>query len=671
MEYPPCLNPSCKSRGQPHPNCQCYSDMAEGGTVSNYCDTNKPHKPDCQYFAEGGSTSSFDPDAFLAEPAPNGFDPDKFLAEPVSAEAKADAAKAHDEALQSKYGTAGQQVIAGLEAVGKGLAGPLATGAERLAGVNPEDIRGREEANPVTSIVGNVAGLVSPVGQGALLGKAGSLAAKGAERLVPQLVEKGILAGAAKGAVKLAAENALYQSGDEVSKMLVNDPNQSMSSAIANVGLATLLGAGAGSILGAANPLWKASVGEKASQMVTDFKTRMQEHLELPVDNTIHTISPETVAKDVYDPFTKTNIKIETTSQVSEPHPKYDPFTKEYVEGSRIDSKPIEDTLGGKLADMFIKHADGMAGKTLASAIGAVTGKMTHIPFGGQIGMVLGEKMLSPILESVLPAIGKPIMEKLSSAEGLKAATSYSMSVLKGIQLSENAIQNLFKSGTKILPDNKQPTEETRNKLQSSLDKYQKDPVKLSQIGGDLGHYMPNHAVAAGSTALNAVNLINSLKPEPHQKAPLDPVVEVSQATKSQYNRLLDIAQQPLTVIQSIKDNTITSHDVMAIQKLYPDLYNGLKQKMMNSIIDHTSKGETIPYDTRLGISIFMGQPMDSTMAPESILNAQPNSQQQPVQQDKPQKMTQGASNQMIKGSKGLQTQAQASEAMHSSGAKA
>jgi hypothetical protein len=51
----PCLNPSCKSHGKPHPNCRCYS-MAEGGKVYkgvHYCAHGKPHMPGCEY-AKGG-----------------------------------------------------------------------------------------------------------------------------------------------------------------------------------------------------------------------------------------------------------------------------------------------------------------------------------------------------------------------------------------------------------------------------------------------------------------------------------------------------------------------------------------------------------------------------------------------------------------------------------------
>lgn len=64
----PCLNPHCKSHGQSHPNCRCYSGgerFAEGGKVKSYCDTKIPHKPGCEY-AKGGQVE----DSMMAEPTP-------------------------------------------------------------------------------------------------------------------------------------------------------------------------------------------------------------------------------------------------------------------------------------------------------------------------------------------------------------------------------------------------------------------------------------------------------------------------------------------------------------------------------------------------------------------------------------------------------------------------
>ncbi len=61
----PCKNPSCKSFGSEHPNCRCYSGMAEGGKVSSYCSAARPHAKGCQLYAEGGGVSGGDGSPYI------------------------------------------------------------------------------------------------------------------------------------------------------------------------------------------------------------------------------------------------------------------------------------------------------------------------------------------------------------------------------------------------------------------------------------------------------------------------------------------------------------------------------------------------------------------------------------------------------------------------------
>ena len=128
----------------------------------------------------------------------------------------------------------GQTLKAGAEAVGRGLAGPLFTGAERLAGVSPAMIEARQREHPYVSTAGEIAGFAGPalatLGASALgqAGAAGTLAAASrftqagaletlASRFVPEGMGKiGSLA------VKGAIENAAYQAGDEVSKQILH-----------------------------------------------------------------------------------------------------------------------------------------------------------------------------------------------------------------------------------------------------------------------------------------------------------------------------------------------------------------------------------------------------------------------------------------------------------------
>lgn len=814
---------------------------------------------------------AFNPDEFLGTTAPaaqtpeqpTGFDPNTFLNQSQDPQAQADVEQRQDDALQAKYGSGSQQTLAGLEAAGRTTTFGLSSGLEKAAGVNPEDIKGRQEANPVSSTVGDVVGLISPTGlEGKILSKVGG-------KVAEHIVGEGILAGAKKGAVKLATENALYQSGDETSKMLLNDPNQSVGTAITNIGLAAAIGGATGGAIGSVSPLWKASVGNKTGQMVADFKGRINEHLAdpNPTDSFINELGEyhkniKSMADEVYgttglksqeigklmpemsskisqsmedlnskaekamedmikkqvpdryinkfkgelDQFQNIATKPDSTPSelfnaaqdfkqnlqgyskgnfgafaipsyheaydflnitkglahdtrealenpqvwgqaadrqlainkaFSEYLPTLNDFDKKFtveINGERVIdpgkastymnqlgksnaevkqsmlrnfldasdkySQVIADThtnlgldnpipvsslnavkntlkeqsTGSKLADIFIKHSSDAAGRGIAGGLGWIAGALSHVPGVGFALGLLSEHAAGPFLGKILPSIVKPLIEKDVNAIGAKAAVDYGMNVVKGMKLIDTTTKGIFKSGTsRVLPDAAQSDKFKREKLESAIQHYNKDPQAMTNVGGSVGHYMPDHAVAMGASISNIVKFLSSIKPHSTPALPLDKPRPVSQAVQSQYDRALDIAQQPLTVVDAIKQGTLTSHDIIALQVMYPQLYQGLKSKVMNAMVDHVSKEGTIPYGTRLGLSLFLGQPLDSTMTPNAILSTQPVHETPPQapNQPKEQGLAVNKGNSLAKGSKSFQTASQASESMHSSGAKA
>lgn len=174
------------------------------------------------------------------------------------------------------YGGGAQQAVAGLEGLAKGVAGPLATYAEtHLLGIKPEDIAGREEANPWTHGIGEAVGiggsLLTGVGEAALIGKA-SEAVSGAARLGK----------VGSTALKGAIDAGLFQGGDEISKYILgqSDPEAPVSSALVHMGASSLLGGAGGVILGKAGSklqeLAEGKTASKAAQMLSDFGNRFE-----------------------------------------------------------------------------------------------------------------------------------------------------------------------------------------------------------------------------------------------------------------------------------------------------------------------------------------------------------------------------------------------------------
>lgn len=754
-----------------------------------------------QNFAEGGNVGQDSPpqglDAFVSgQPQANNSEP-QGLSEFIAPEAQ-----------QEKYGTLGEQAKAGLEGLGQGLFGPLAPAAERLAGVNSEDIRGRAEANPVTHYGSEIAGLVAPA---LVTGGASAAAQFTQEGLLKALSSKlGLHAGetlAGKigmGAAKSAIDNMIITGSDEASKLILQDPNQSAQTALTSIGLSGLIGAGAGAAFGAVSPLWKAASQSKAGQMVEDFKSRVNEHLNNPEPVQAVTkeltdlwqgikdvpvfgesgIKAEAIAKampemsnkiatqvsDISDSLAEAQDKLasdpnkglldsqiarykqalntddpgqifnatqdlkkqlqewgkynksivplaerpfrdaaqelahnlreslEDTSvwgdaakvqkKINSSFSSFKPtlddiektFTAKIGDERQFDSgkvntyinqlgkpnaeikmqkvenflkaaenykdainsayssigapspfKPTpltattstlqQKTLGSRVADAFIsKGLTEAGGKTIGAGVGGALGSLIGHP---ELGAILGGHSLGPFFSSVLPGITKSLIGGETSAVGFKVASDYAAQVAKGNNLLNNATAAIFKAGKEILPSTLHPSAKEIDKLDDKLKELQINVDPILGKDNQLQHYMPNHSQALDETSANAITYLNSLRTGKDKANPLDSEPVMNAQQKSEFKNALIIAQQPITILQKIKDGTVTAGDIKVLQSLYPSLYTGMNQKLTDNLINAVNNKETIPYKTRVALSMFMAQPLDSTMSPQSIQSAQ------------------------------------------------
>lgn len=140
-----------------------------------------------------------------------------------------DANEANSFLVQKKYGTAQQQLLGVPEAFASGVTGGLSEVAEKALGVNPEAIKGRAEANPVSHTIseglGIGAGFEALGGLGELLGLEGGT----------------VGANLAKGAL----QQGLWGGAREYSDQILNDQSFNGEAIMEQAGIQGLLGAGA------------------------------------------------------------------------------------------------------------------------------------------------------------------------------------------------------------------------------------------------------------------------------------------------------------------------------------------------------------------------------------------------------------------------------------------
>lgn len=311
------------------------------------------------------------------------------------------------------------------------------------------------------------------------------------------------------------------------------------------------------------------------------------------------------------------------------------PEVQDRVEGistimERLDRNPFNSSNTARTGD---KLMGGLAG----SAVGLATMIAGHNPatavLAGILTKTLGKDVPDAVRLGLLKFLGssKPV-----NGPGFKAMVDLIHATQKGQSLLTNGAKNVFKASTKVIPEHLFPDDMDRAKLDKQVKALQVDPTGLTTVGNEAGHYMPDHGTALAQTATQAVSYLNSIRPNTDRKNPLDAKPIPSSTAKAQYDRALAIAAQPLVTLQHLQNGSLTSQDLIHLKNMYPAALASMQSAVSKEMMNAVSKGVTIPYKTKLGLSLFMGQALDSSMTQQGIVSAQPVSKgansQQPQQ---------------------------------------
>lgn len=624
----PCKNPSCKSHGKPHPNCRCYGEgLAAGGAVSNFCDSAKPHNPNCEYYAGGGK---IDPSQVQIEQPE--IDPAKVEITSSPEESSIEPNEVIPEKPLDKYTSTGQKIGATLEGAAQGFAGPVATWAEQglsklgVPGLTDEDIRGRAEANPVLHGAGEAAGLAGGLYSG--VGEAGLLA-KGAARLLPESIP--LLGKIGAQALKGFMTNAAIGGSNEVTKAMLGqgDPDHAVASALANVGLNGLVGGvleGGAGALGAT----EAKIGSKFASALAGLGAKAS---GAPIEGL----------------STELNLL----------------------------SKGLHDERAFKLGydsyENLVKKAIGVAGDAAGYKL------------GGLEGSIIADKVIKPMLQKhltrpvtaagnlVVPAVTKWMSEGAPSR--LLPILNYATQVEKGNKLLNSSVEALFSKEGGLQLGRMMDTERARDKLDKwienggSAQDIQQEIYNQAEgstqgfaEGGDvekgtargsekttqpsliqashpLSMVYPEQNIMIQAAKGRMSNYLSSIRPGKYSAKLAFDAEPDDREQKRSYHKALDIANNPLSILHEIKKGTIDPEHVKHFQTLYPELNDVLQKKLTKRISEAQLNEEKPNYKTRQGLSLLMGTPLSGELAPQNIQAAQATfAMQQPQQGGAPTK---------------------------------
>lgn len=218
-------------------------------------------------------------------------------------------------------------------------------------------------------------------------------------------------------------------------------------------------------------------------------------------------------------------------------------------------------------------------------------------------------------LAPILQRLSGPMMEKGADPEQFRSAAEYLSSSARGAASLDHHVKDLFGKANAVEPD-----EASHKALGEHLEKLKEDPSALFDLGGSLGHLLPEHSASLAAHTASAIKYLDQLKPKKIQKTPLDEPSPVDPMQQDAYDRGLALAQQPLLVLKEIRDGTLEPSDMTGLATMYPGLYKSMKTKLGEELINLKSKGEDLSYKHALSLSMALGQPLDGTMTAESMM---------------------------------------------------
>jgi hypothetical protein len=317
---------------------------------------------------------------------------------------------------------------------------------------------------------------------------------------------------------------------------------------------------------------------------------------------------------------------------------------------------------GSKIADYLFDHGPSKVAQGVGTGAGALIGGFAGGGGGATAGILAG-KELAPYLEE---SVGRPVTN-VGVAALLKAfanespdaagtALQYAANVKRGDSMIGSALDKVFRAGSHQAFDStvsKKDTDKLKKfvedggvntQMQNSLNKLNQQtpaqpqnppgfahggevkpsapPTQMSFPAEDkssLSSVYPAQNMMLESAKGRVYNYLNQIRPQKDiMKLPYDHEPDTTRQEKT-YDKVAHMALSPLSIMNHVKDGSITPEDMKHFTNLYPELHSHLSKEITKKIT-HQQMDESRPnYKTRQGLSLFLGAPMDSSFKPSSI----------------------------------------------------
>lgn len=179
--------------------------------------------------------------------------------------------------------------------------------------------------------------------------------------------------------------------------------------------------------------------------------------------------------------------------------------------------------------------------------------------------------------------------------------------------------------------DNDKNEQESFKKLSDKLVDFQTNPEtatkNISDTAAIIAKATGSQKLADAYTEKQTIALNYLASKVPKDPSPPQPFTknnwQASDMQIQEFKSVLDMITHPYNAVDKLKKGTLSTTDVQTLKDVWPQTYNDIANKVLDSSFD--KKFQDMPYAAKTQLSLLTGKPMDPSFNPESIAALQAN----------------------------------------------
>lgn len=292
-----------------------------------------------------------------------------------------------------------------------------------------------------------------------------------------------------------------------------------------------------------------------------------------------------------------------------------------------FDKKSIEDLFSqaerqAAQAHATVKEQPGGFGffTDLASGVGPATA--AGMMAGGPAAFAtLGAKAAFSAMSNPEGAIQKLGMIQRAAENTASAVSAGAKAAVDGTQRATKSLPGAGLLGP-MLDQNKR--RERFQKRTDDLRQWQDpkkvvDRLELATRGGYIA--APATMAALQKISMRGLRFLSMKIPaQLRTTMPFDAPHMPSMSEVNRFDRYYDAVEKPLSVLDELAGGTVSDESIEAVQEVYPQLFGEMQKEVISTIATRLQKPDSVvPYQQRIALSKFLGQPLTASLLPENI----------------------------------------------------